>query len=102
MPPSGMFVSEFLIFKSLFASGYLWVMIIVMILLTVIIWAFGKNVFKMLFVKPVDFDDSHVEHIPFSESLSQFILLALVIYLGLNPPKQMVELINAAIQSLPM
>jgi hydrogenase-4 component F len=101
MPPSGMFVSEFLIFKSLFASGYLWVLILVMILLTVIIWAFGKNVFKMLFIKPVDFDDSHVERIPFSESLSQFILLALVIYLGLNPPEQLVALINSAISTLP-
>jgi hydrogenase-4 component F len=101
MPPSGMFISEFLVFKSLFASGYLWVLILVMLLLTVIIWAFGKNVFKMLFVKPVDFDDSHVESIPFSESLSQFILLALVVYLGLNPPPVMVDLINTAIGSLP-
>ncbi len=101
MPPSGLFVSEFLVFKSLFASGNLWVLIVVMILLTVIIWAFGKNVFKMLFVKPVDFDDSHVERIPFVESLSQFVLLALVIYLGLNPPPQMVDLINTAISSLP-
>ncbi len=101
MPPSGMFVSEFLVFKSLFSSGYLWVMVIVMILLTVIIWAFGKNVFKMLFVKPVDFDDSHLENIPVSESLSQFILLALVVYLGLNPPAEMVSLIEGAIRSLP-
>ena len=101
MPPSGMFVSEFLIFRSLFASGYLWVLILVMILLTVIIWAFGKNVFKMLFIKPVDFDDSRVEPIPFSESVSQFILLALVVYLGLNPPQEMVELIRAAISTLP-
>ena len=101
MPPSGMFVSEFLVFKSLFASGYLWVLIVVMILLTVIIWAFGKNVFKMLFIKPVDFDDTHIERIPFSESLSQFILLALVIYLGLNPPQELVSLINNAISTLP-
>jgi hydrogenase-4 component F len=33
MPPSGMFVSEFLIFKSLFVSGHLWVLILVMIFL---------------------------------------------------------------------
>jgi hydrogenase-4 component F len=101
MPPSGMFVSEFLIFKSLFASGYLWVLVVIMILLTVIIWAFGKNVFKMLFVKPVSFDDTNVERIPFSESISQFILLALVIYLGINPPGQLVELINTAVSTLP-
>lgn len=101
MPPSGMFVSEFLIFRSLFESGYLWVLILVMILLTVIIWAFGKNVFKMLFIKPIDFDDSQVESIPFSESLSQFLLLALVIYVGLNPPEALVSLIQSAISTLP-
>ena len=101
MPPSGMFVSEFLIFRSLFESGKLWVLILVMLLLTVIIWAFGKNVFKMLFIKPVDFDDTHVESIPFSESISQFVLLALVIYLGLNPPGELVQLIHSAISTLP-
>ena len=101
MPPSGMFISEFLIFKSLFSSGNLWVLILVMILLTVIIWAFGKNVFKMLFIKPVDFDDTRVETIPFSESLSQIALLALVIYVGLNPPEALVSLINSAINTLP-
>jgi len=102
MPPSGMFVSEFLVFKSLFASGYLWVLILVMILLTVIIWAFGKNVFRVLFVKPINFDQSRMEPIPFSESVSQYVLLALVVYLGLAPPKQLVELIHAAISSLPV
>jgi hypothetical protein len=39
--------------------------------------------------------------IPFSESVSQFILLALVIYLGLTPPRGLVELIQAAISTLP-
>jgi len=101
MPPSGMFVSEFLIFKSLFVSGNLWVLILVMILLTVIIWAFGKNVFKMLFIKPIDFDETQVESIPFSESISQIILLGLVIYVGLNPPEALVTLINSAISTLP-
>jgi hydrogenase-4 component F len=101
MPPSGMFVSEFLIFRSLFESGYLWILIVVLILLTTIIWAFGKNVFKMLFIKPVDFDETRIEPIPFSESISQFILLALVVYLGLTPPPGLVELIKAAISTLP-
>jgi hydrogenase-4 component F len=101
MPPSGMFVSEFLVFRSLFESGYLWILILVLILLTTIIWAFGKNVFKMLFIKPVYFDESRLEPIPFSESVSQFILLALVVYLGLTPPHGLVELIKAAISTLP-
>jgi hydrogenase-4 component F len=101
MPPSGMFVSEFLIFRSLFETGNFWILILVLILLTFIIWAFGKNVFKMLFIKPVDFNPANKEPIPFSESISQFVLLTLVIYVGLTPPHKLVELINAAISTLP-
>jgi hydrogenase-4 component F len=101
VPPSGMFISEFLIFKSLVVSGYLWMLILVMILLTVIIWAFGKNIFKMLFTKPIDFNEARIERVPFSESLSQYVLLLLVIYLGLNPPRELVELIGAAVSTLP-
>lgn len=101
MPPSGMFISEFMIFRSLFESGNLWLLIIVLLLLTIIIWAFGKNVFKMLFIKPIGFDDTKIEKMHPSESYSQFFLLILVIYLGLNPPPILVDLINNAIINLP-
>ncbi len=102
MPPSGMFISEFFVFRSLLESGNLWILILVLILLTTIIWAFGKNVFKMLFIKPVGFDDTNLERIPASESFSQFLLLGLVIYLGLTPPDSLVALIRSAIASLPV
>ncbi len=101
MPPSGMFISEFLIFRSLFESGNLWLLIIILLLLTIIIWSFGKNVFKMLFIKPVGFDDTHLEKIHPSESISQYALLILVVYLGLNPPAILVDMINTAIINLP-
>ena len=101
MPPSGMFVSEFLIFRSLFDSNHLWLLIIVLLLLTMIIWSFGKNIFKILFIKPVGFNDAAVEKINPVESLSQYIFLALVVYLGLDPPMEFVKLINNAIQHLP-
>ena len=101
MPPSGLFISEFLIFRSLFEANYLWVLIIVMLLLTMIIWAFGKNVFKLLFSPAVDFKEDNIEKINPMESISQFILLGLVVYLGLNPPQEMVTLIHEAIINLP-
>lgn len=101
MPPSGMFISEFLIFRSLFESNHLWLLAIVLLLLTMIIWAFGKNIFKMLFIKPVGFNETTVEKISPVESVSQYIFLALVVYLGLNPPAEFVNLINTAIQHLP-
>jgi hydrogenase-4 component F len=101
MPPSGLFISEFLIFRSLFEANYLWVLIIAMLLLTMIIWAFGKNIFKLLFSPAVDFNENDLEKINPTESASQFILLALVVYLGLNPPHEFVSLIQESIKNLP-
>jgi hydrogenase-4 component F len=101
MPPSGLFISEFMIFRSLFESNYLWILIIVMILLTIIIWAFGKNIFKLVFTPAVDFKEEGIEKISPLESLSQFIFLALIVYLGLNPPQQFVTLIRESIKYLP-
>ena len=101
MPPSGMFVSEFLIFRSLFEAHQIILLVVVLLLLTMIIWAFGKNIMKILFIPPVDFDESHVPVISPWESSSQFILLALVVYLGLNPPTEFVELIKESVMMLP-
>jgi len=101
MPPSGLFVSEFLIFRSLFEAHYFLILIFVLLLLTIIIWAFGKNIFKLLFTPAVDFNEDDLERIKPIESYSQFALLGLVVYLGLNPPLQMVELIQEAVKNLP-
>jgi hydrogenase-4 component F len=101
MPPSGLFISEFMIFRALFADNYLLVLVIVMLLLTMILWAFGKNIFKLLFSPAVDFKEDGLERIKPVESLSQFILLGLVVYLGLTPPVQFVTLIQEAIKTLP-
>jgi len=102
MPPSGLFVSEFLIFRSLFEAHYFFVLILVLFLLTIIIWAFGKNIFKLLFSPAVDFDETNLERIKPYESISQFLFLGLVVYLGLNPPQEMVDLINEAVKNLPL
>lgn len=101
MPPSGLFVSEFLIFRSLFEANQIIVLIAVLLLLTMIIWAFGKNIFKILFIPPVDFDDSNLPKISPWESSTQFILLAGAVYLGLNPPIEFVNLIKESIMLLP-
>jgi len=102
MPPSGLFVSEFLIFRSLFEAHQILVLVLVLLLLTMIIWAFGKNIFKILFIPPVEFDDQRVPKISPWESATQFILLAAAVYLGLNPPAVFVELIKESILLLPV
>lgn len=101
MPPSGMFVSEFLIFRALFEGNYILVLLLVLLLLTIIIWAFGKNIFKILFTPPVGFDESTVPKISPWESFSQYLLLFAAMWLGLNPPGAFVKLIQDAISILP-
>ncbi|MEI6576598.1 MAG: proton-conducting transporter membrane subunit [Bacteroidota bacterium] len=101
MPPSGLFVSEFLIFRALFEAGQIWLLILVLLLLTMIIWSFGKNVFKILFLPPIGFDDTKVIKISPWESSTQFVLLAAAVYLGLNPPAEFTALIRDSIIMLP-
>jgi hydrogenase-4 component F len=102
MPPSGLFVSEFLLFRAIFEAKYIVVLIMVLLMLTIIIWAFGKNIFKILFISPVGFDDSKVPATSPWESLSQYVLLAFAFWLGLDPPVIFTELIKDAITILPL
>ena len=101
MPPSGLFVSEFLIFRSLFEGKYIILLLIVLFLLTVVIYAFGKNTLKILFLPVEGFDESNVPRISPWESVSQYLLMFLAIWLGLNPPAGFVELIQDAVKLLP-
>ena len=100
MPPSGLFVSEFLIFRALFEGQYIFVLLLVLLLLTIIIWAFAKNIFKILFTPVEDFDDSHVPKISPWESLTQYVLLLGAAWLGLNPPAIFVDLIRESFMLL--
>jgi len=101
MPPSGLFVSEFLIFRSLFEGKYILLLIAVLILLTIVIWAFGKNTMKILFL-PVDgIDETNIPKINPWESLTQYVLLFSAIWLGLNPPVIFVQMIQDAVKILP-
>jgi hydrogenase-4 component F len=102
MPPSGLFVSEFLIFRSLFEGSHMIILIAILLLLTIIIYAFGKNIMKILFVPVPGFDDSVVPSISPWESVTQYALLFLAIWLGLNPPDIFVSLIRDSIQILPV
>jgi hydrogenase-4 component F len=102
IPPSGLFVSEFLIFRSLFEGSHMIVLITLLLLLTIIIYAFAKNIMKILFVAVPGFDDSKVPSISGWESVTQYLLLFLAIWMGLNPPEILVSLIRDAINILPV
>jgi hydrogenase-4 component F len=101
MPPSGLFVSEFMIFRALFEGKYFIMLTVVLILLTVVIFAFGKNIMKILFLPVPGLDETKIPRINPWESLTQYILLFIAMWLGLNPPSIFVELIQDAVKTLP-
>jgi hydrogenase-4 component F len=101
MPPSGLFVSELLIFRSLFEGKHFILLILVLLLLTIVIYAFGKNIMKILFLPVEGLDESLIPRINPWESLTQYVLLFTAIWLGLNPPSVFVEMIQDAIKILP-
>lgn len=96
MPPSGLFVSEFMIFQSLFAGRHYILLMFILIMLTLIVWGFGSNVFKLLFTKPLFINENNIPRIKASESFSQYFLLLLSVYIAYNPPQVIVKLIEDA------
>lgn len=98
MPPSGLFVSEFLIFQSLFEAHHIIILLTVLVLLTLLIWGFGSNTFKLLFTPPISIDETKIPRISPWESLSQYILLVLSVYVAYNPPDMLVTLIQNAVK----
>ncbi|HNW97703.1 MAG TPA: proton-conducting transporter membrane subunit [Bacteroidales bacterium] len=100
IPPSGIFFTKLMIFQSLIANGYLWLLIIILLLLVFILWAFGKNIFHILFLKEPQTVKESKTKISFWENIPQYFLLVLGLYIGLNPPEALKNMINEAIQYL--
>jgi hydrogenase-4 component F len=100
MPPSGLFITEFLTFKSLLKEDHLIIAIFILLLLTIIVAALGKNFFKLLFT-PLPHGTDYYESVSPFESLSQWALLLVVIYMGINPPVILVDFIQDSVQHLP-
>ena len=100
IPPSGLFITEFLIFKALFSSGYIYTAIAVLIMLTIILYIVISKTMHLLFAElPENFKPEAVFANRF-EPVSQFVLFFAVIYMGFNPPPILTELINQTIQLL--
>ncbi|MBQ0045181.1 MAG: hypothetical protein KBT05_09220 [Bacteroidales bacterium] len=94
VPPSGLFFSELLVFKAMIAEGNWVVFVLTAFLLTVLLWAFAKSMFRIIFLPA----SKPVEKIRISawESLTQLILFVLAAYIGFNPPAFLTELIGQA------
>lgn len=103
MPPSGMFVSELMVFKSLIDANLWWALIPTVILLCIIVWAISRDTFAILFLPPIGQElvkPGTEGRFPIIEATIQIILLALSIWLGLCTPSFVSELINLSVIGL--
>lgn len=101
IPPSGLFISELLIFKSLIFNNQWFVLIIVSILLCCIIYALSTRVMHIVFSDPRLVELKEPGIIKPAETISQFVLLGLVIIMCFYQPVFLTEMINQSIASLP-
>lgn len=104
LPPSPLFISEFLLLRAMFENNYIITALIVMVLLTVIIYGIGKSVIKMSFG---DINEHRTElSLPVFGKLSptmylpQIILLAIVLTFGIYIPPYVNQIINNAVLAI--
>ncbi len=101
MPPSGLFISEFLVFKALFSAHHVVAAVYVLLLLCIILYVFATHLFKLLYSDETRNTGPGQIKLNGFETVSQFILFALVIYLGFFPPEFFTGLIRSAITLIP-
>ncbi len=99
MPPSGLFMTEFMLFKSLMISGQWWIVFIVMFLLCFFVYAMVKKFFTLIFIKNENAQSAEEVH-PL-ESLSPLLLIGAVLVFGVVSPDFLIQIIQQAIQVLP-
>ena len=98
IPPSGLFVSELMVFKSLFSGSYYLISILMLLFLSVTIFALSKNFMQLLY--SADQEGPGIVKINNAETISQFILIALILYMAYSPPAFFTRLINSSISNL--
>jgi hydrogenase-4 component F len=96
MPPSGLFISELLIFKNLMIQQHWLVVVAIVIALSVIFYVLLKDIFELLFyprkqIIKTDFRGTAIEN------TLQLILIGLSVYFGIFQNQFLFDLIQSAI-----
>ena len=102
IPPSGLFITEFMIFKGLVLKDKWFVLIVAIILLCFVIYAMSTRFLHILFSNSRNGNDAIVpDVINPVESVSQFVLLGIVFTMCFYQPPFLVDFINQSIALLP-
>ncbi|MDX9772311.1 MAG: proton-conducting transporter membrane subunit [Bacteroidales bacterium] len=102
IPPSGMFISEFMILKAMVMNGQWFVLITAVTLLCFVIYAMSTRIMHITFSEPRNKNSELLPGVVKPvETISQFLLLAIVIIICFYQPPFLTDLINSSIAFLP-
>lgn len=101
MPPSGMLITELMMFQALVAKNFWWLAILILILVLVIIYGLAVRLLGILFLKKPLAQINTGGASPY-ESILQLGLILAVFYIGLFRPDFIVTNIEMAIKALPL
>lgn len=102
IPPSGLFITEFLIFKGLVFNGQWFVLITAIILLCFVVYAMSTRIMHIVYSNPRKGESMIApDKINSVETVSQFVFLGLVIVMCFYQPPFIADLINESIGMLP-
>jgi len=103
IPPSGLFITEFLIFKGLVYNDQWFILIASIILLCFVIYAMSTRFMHIIFSSPrkSETDIKTPEIVNPVETISQFVFLGLVVIMCFYQPPFLVDLINKGLEFLP-
>ncbi len=94
-PPSILFISEFLIVKTMLKSGHYWMSAVFLLLLTIILYGMGKAIISMSF--GAKSEDIKYKNLDMSMYFPQIILLVLAFALGIFMPYEIISAVKATI-----
>jgi hydrogenase-4 component F len=98
IPPSGLFITEFMIFKGMVFNGQWFVMFTVILLLCFVLYAMSTRIMHIVFSNP---RNDNYQKMPGKikpvETVSQFLFLGVVIVMCFYQPSFLVDLINRSI-----
>lgn len=100
IPPSGLFVTEFMILAGLFVTAPWPYFVVVLLLMTWIIWSLVKNGVKVCFSVTEDPAYRELKR-PFVRIMPLFILLLLIMFLGYFTPAAVTGFIHSATEFIP-
>lgn len=95
-PPSVLFISEFLMVKTMLLKGHFLMCVVFLLLLTIVLYGLGKAVIKMSFTDNKD-EVEKVEKLSWTMYLPQITMLIIAFVIGIYMPKDIVVSILAAV-----